>query len=183
MSDLSSNNDFESEPVSQPSKSNNVVWIVLGCLGCGGLGVVILGFLAAIALPSFLNQANRAKASEAKTSVGAMNRAQQAHFLENQAFASSIEELQLGLPSQTANYTYAMAVQPDNASVIITATPVEEPLKRYTGAVFAIEESPGLTTTVTEICESSELGDALPTLNLETGTVDCPPGSTSIDAY
>ena len=37
--------------------------------------IIIIGILSAIALPSFLNQANKAKQSEAKTYVGSMNRA------------------------------------------------------------------------------------------------------------
>jgi type II secretion system protein G len=48
--------------------------------------IIIIGILAAIALPSFLNQANKAKQSEAKTYVGSMNRGQQAYFLENDTF-------------------------------------------------------------------------------------------------
>ena len=43
--------------------------------------IIIIGILAAIALPSFLNQANKARQSEAKSSVGALNRAQQAYYL------------------------------------------------------------------------------------------------------
>ncbi|MCX5963441.1 MAG: prepilin-type N-terminal cleavage/methylation domain-containing protein, partial [Cyanobacteria bacterium] len=35
--------------------------------------IIIIGILASIALPSFLNQANKAKQSEAKTYVGSMN--------------------------------------------------------------------------------------------------------------
>ena len=37
--------------------------------------IIIIGILSAIALPSFLNQANKAKQSEAKTYIGSMNRA------------------------------------------------------------------------------------------------------------
>ena len=40
--------------------------------------IIIIGILSAIALPSFLNQANKAKQSEAKQYTGSMNRAQQA---------------------------------------------------------------------------------------------------------
>ncbi|HBB34438.1 MAG TPA: hypothetical protein DC064_22270, partial [Cyanobacteria bacterium UBA9273] len=40
--------------------------------------IIIIGILSAIALPSFLNQANKAKESEAKQYTGSMNRAQQA---------------------------------------------------------------------------------------------------------
>ena len=51
--------------------------------------IIIIGILSAIALPSFLNQANKAKQSEAKTYVGSMNRAQQAYYLENDSFVDS----------------------------------------------------------------------------------------------
>ncbi|MGB5916292.1 MAG: type IV pilin-like G/H family protein, partial [Phormidesmis sp.] len=48
--------------------------------------IIIIGILSASALPSFLNQANKAKQSEAKTYTGSMNRAQQAYYLENSEF-------------------------------------------------------------------------------------------------
>lgn len=182
MSGLLPNKDVEVSSTPQSGKGTNVLWMVLACLGCAGLGVfmlIMLSILAAIALPSFLNQARRAKAAEAKAAVGSVSRGQQAYFLAKESFASSIEELGLGLKSQTSNYTYGMEVQPDGTSVIITATPVEEPLKYYTGAVFVVEDpfsSPN--TTVAQICESYQpLELALPSLNIETQTIDCPPNS------
>ena len=183
MSNAPSDHGFIEESPEQASeqKSNNVLWIVLGCLGCGGLGIIIVGILAAIALPSFLNQANKARQSEAKTYVGAMNRGQQAYFIENRAFSPSIEALEIGIPATTSNYSYSLEVQPDGASVIITATPLEEPLKHYTGAVFAVGETPDTATTIAEVCESSEaLTSASPSLNPTTETIDCPPGSTPL---
>ncbi|MGB7084463.1 MAG: type IV pilin-like G/H family protein, partial [Phormidesmis sp.] len=59
--------------------------------------IIIIGILSAIALPSFLNQANKAKQSEAKTYVGSMNRAQQAYYLERGAFTGTITDLGLGI--------------------------------------------------------------------------------------
>ncbi|MFM8005892.1 MAG: prepilin-type N-terminal cleavage/methylation domain-containing protein, partial [Dolichospermum sp.] len=44
--------------------------------------IIIIGILSAIALPSFLSQAAKSKQTEAKTFVGAVNRAQQAHRME-----------------------------------------------------------------------------------------------------
>lgn len=68
--------------------------------------IIIIGILSAIALPSFLNQANKAKQSEAKTYVGSMNRAQQAFYLEQNQFAADGEfgSLGLGIATQTTNY-------------------------------------------------------------------------------
>lgn len=72
--------------------------------------IIIIGILSAIALPSFLNQANKAKQVEAKTSVGALNRAQQAYYLENNQFADNdgFGKLGLGIKTQTENYVYAI---------------------------------------------------------------------------
>jgi type IV pilus assembly protein PilA len=68
--------------------------------------IIIIGILAAIALPSFLNQANKARESEATTYIGSMNRAQQAFYLENNAFATDMTALELGI-ANSANYTYS----------------------------------------------------------------------------
>lgn len=71
--------------------------------------IIIIGILAAIALPSFLNQANKAKESEAKEYVGSENRAQQAYYLEKSNFVvdtTNIGSLGLGIATQTSNYNY-----------------------------------------------------------------------------
>lgn len=63
------------------------------------LGIALVGEEA------LLKQANKAKESEAKQYVGAMNRAQQAFFLENNQFGSDLDKLGLGIKSNTENYT------------------------------------------------------------------------------
>jgi prepilin-type N-terminal cleavage/methylation domain-containing protein len=68
--------------------------------------IIIIGILSAIALPSFLNQAKKARQSEAKTYVGSLNRGQQAFYTENDAFSSTIDAMGVGVATQTANYTY-----------------------------------------------------------------------------
>ena len=49
--------------------------------------VIIIGVLAAIALPNLLGQVGKARESEAKSQLGAINRAQQAFFTERGEFA------------------------------------------------------------------------------------------------
>jgi len=71
--------------------------------------IIIIGILAAIALPSFLNQAAKARQSEAKTYVGSMNRAQQAYYLEKQQFAPNLVTLAVGIAQTTENYGYGVA--------------------------------------------------------------------------
>jgi prepilin-type N-terminal cleavage/methylation domain-containing protein len=68
--------------------------------------IIIIGILSAIALPSFLNQAKKARQSEAKTYVGSLNRGQQAFYTENDAFTTSVDAMGVGVATQTANYTY-----------------------------------------------------------------------------
>lgn len=71
--------------------------------------IIIIGILAAIALPSLLAQVNKAKQAEAKQNIGALNRAQQAYFLENGSFVStSLSALGVGIKSQTVNYIYTI---------------------------------------------------------------------------
>ena len=76
--------------------------------------IIIIGILSAIALPSFLNQANKARQSEAKTYIGSMNRAQQAYYLENAEFVDAqadFEDLAMGISTQTENYTYRVSTK------------------------------------------------------------------------
>lgn len=53
--------------------------------------VIIIGILSSIALPQFLNQASRARQSEAESTLGAINRAQQVHRLQNPEFGDLAE--------------------------------------------------------------------------------------------
>jgi type IV pilus assembly protein PilA len=123
--------------------------------------IIIIGILSAIALPSFLNQANKAKQSEAKTYVGSMNRAQQAYYLEKNAFvaaATDFGKLGLGVSTQTVNYKYeTVAGGAKSASVVNTANTVvtTAPLKAYAGGVVigsitATSEA----TTLAVLCEA-----------------------------
>jgi type IV pilus assembly protein PilA len=118
--------------------------------------IIIIGILSAIALPSFLNQSAKARASEARTNVGAMNRAQQAYYLENQKFAvgdKAIENLSIGI-KETDNYKYAAtAIGADNKGVVNTAEAKNEDLKGYAGAVFKEGDS-----TRAILCEAEKAG-------------------------
>jgi type IV pilus assembly protein PilA len=120
--------------------------------------IIIIGILSAIALPSFLNQANKAKQSEAKTYVGSMNRAQQAYYLEQNTFAlaGEIGKLGLGIATQTSNYSYtitgvASAVTNQGGVILASA-----PLKNYLGGVgVTTQAATSEATTIALLCESS----------------------------
>jgi len=55
--------------------------------------VIIIGVLAAIALPNLLGQVGKARVSEGKTGVGALNRAQQVYRVENPTFGNDASVL------------------------------------------------------------------------------------------
>jgi type IV pilus assembly protein PilA len=134
--------------------------------------IIIIGILSAIALPSFLNQANKAKQSEAKTYVGSANRAQQAYFLEKNAFAPDLTTLELGI-SNTANYSYVIAAGGTGTSSTSTATATPSGVLRgYQGRVW-IEATSGATGTATSkavLCEGSPGGVPTTTNSTSCGT-------------
>jgi prepilin-type N-terminal cleavage/methylation domain-containing protein len=131
--------------------------------------IIIIGILSAIALPSFLNQANKAKQSEAKQYAGSMNRAQQAAFAENGKFGSNVEVLGLGIRTQTENYKYSViaqgAITSATTQVGNVAAGQSTALKSYIGSVALVlpQGSPDKTSTAV-LCESTGAGVAAPTL-------------------
>ncbi len=70
--------------------------------------IIIIGILAAIALPSFLSQANKARMAEAKSYIGSMNRTQHGYYLQFSQFASSVDSLGIGLSQGTTHYNYSI---------------------------------------------------------------------------
>ncbi len=124
--------------------------------------IIIIGILAAIALPSFLNQANKAKQSEAKSYVGTLNRTQQAYYLEKGQFASSLDVLSNPIASQTENYTYSATVADAGTNVENVTSKADSrkaALKAYAG-MAAISTTTGTSeaNTVAILCEKSAIG-------------------------
>jgi type II secretory pathway pseudopilin PulG len=91
--------------------------------------------LAAVALPSLLScNTGKVKQVEARNTVGAMNRAQQAYNLEKGGFAGSIDKLGIGIRTETTNYSYSIRVTKGAAfHYAITKQPN---FKSYVGAVW-----------------------------------------------
>jgi len=136
--------------------------------------IIIIGILSAIALPSFLNQANKAKQSEAKTYVGSMNRAQQAYYLEKGEFTDGLGDLGLGIRPTTDNYVYSTASTGATGSVAYSSGETRsESLKAYAGGVGVVNVSDADTdkTTIAVLCEASAAGTGNlipPTITSET---------------
>lgn len=152
--------------------------------------IIIIGILAAIALPSFLNQANRARQTEAVTNVGAINRGQQAYILEEDFFSNSISALGIGIKVESESYEFgqsATAGTADNigdilgvnstgtvgydaggaaatyqSGALVYAAPVNPvKLKGYAGGTYLLAETnTGEVTSTTILCEENEAGTA-----------------------
>jgi type IV pilus assembly protein PilA len=124
--------------------------------------IIIVGVLAAIALPSFLNQIGKARGSEGKTNVGTINRSQQAYRLETNSFAPALTNLDARISGKFYSYSVATvaATAATNATVATTATTVanSSELKNYSGAVAQNGDFFGQV-----ICESTAVGGTAPT--------------------
>jgi len=140
--------------------------------------IIIIGILAAIALPSFLNQSNKAKQSEAKTYVGTLNKGQQAYYTEKSIFGSTIDILGIGVKSTTVNYNYASTALPVSATVSSNAaqsTGVAIPvaLRSYAGTVqLNVVATTSDVTSLATLCEANLAGPTaapVPTLNSSNG--------------
>jgi type IV pilus assembly protein PilA len=121
--------------------------------------IIIVGVLAAIALPSFLNQIGKARGSEGKTNIGTINRSQQAYRLEANTFAPGLTNLDARVSGKF--YTYVVSGAGTSvASVAATSTGIAATaeLKTYSGAVAQSGDFFGQV-----ICESTAVGAAAPT--------------------
>jgi prepilin-type N-terminal cleavage/methylation domain-containing protein len=79
--------------------------------------VIIIGVLAAVALPNLLGQVGKARESEAKTALGALNRSQQGYFLEKGKFyVGTALDGALGVASGDKFYNIANSTASDTAT-------------------------------------------------------------------
>jgi len=110
--------------------------------------IIIIGILAAIALPSFLNQANKARESEAKTYIGSMNRGQQAYYLENDAFGT-LAQIGIGIPTSTGYYKYD-----STTGALSTAAKTKGAVRDFSGIVVVTGTGASALSTA-KVCEGS----------------------------
>ncbi|MEG4998379.1 type IV pilin-like G/H family protein [Microcoleus sp. B4-D4] len=137
--------------------------------------IIIIGILSAIALPSFLSQANKAKQTEAKQYVSSINKGMQAYYAENTKFTTDVSLLGLGLKTQTTNYGYSIGATSAEGVTSVAApnAAAAASLKGYAGAVaVTAPDASGASGTQTILCETT--GPGAPTAAialLGTGTV------------
>jgi serine/threonine protein kinase len=150
---LANKNPLTISPVPEPIARSK--YIDLGVLTFLQYGIVVCVFWI---LSNLMMSDRKTTNAEARSYVGAMNRAQQVYRREQGQFAPSYQALQIGLPSQSKNYQYSMQVTP--LASFHRATPrhqksdgLQKP-KGHVGAVFAT----GPKTTAPMFCQAESAG-------------------------
>jgi len=132
-----------------------------GCL-FALLSICGLGFIwFLIAWPSLISCVNPGKQAEGKQNIGAVNRAQQAYYLEDNKFSNSVRELGIGIQTDTVNYRYWIVYPFNNNQYAMNiAQSKSSKVKSYVGLNYVV---PGATIngvteklTLGRICESEE---------------------------
>jgi type IV pilus assembly protein PilA len=120
---------------------------------------------------------------QAQAYIGAMNRSQQAVFLEKSEFAASLEEL--AVQPQPGAYTYSVQRQPGKVKIAIHRATTPQPGEpNFLGLVYAVPDANNDTVTFSQICQTPDpIAPDLklpppPTANVE--TIACPPGFTAV---
>ena len=90
--------------------------------------IVIIGILAGLTIPKYLKTTTRAKAVEAKLMLREIYNLQHAYYLENDAYANTLEELgfeQDRLKTEGGNARYKIAIiSVSDTGFVATATSV-----------------------------------------------------------
>jgi len=106
--------------------------------------VAIIGVLAAIAIPNFLNYQCKAKQSEAKSSLGTIRTAQEAYYAEYDNYSDDLGAI--GFDTKGAKrYTYSTTT---DSNTTFTATASGDPKASHEGPdIWTIDHNGSLTNT------------------------------------
>lgn len=123
--------------------------------------VIIIGILAAVAIPNVLLQVGKARETEAKTNLSAIGQSQQAYFIQRGTFADQINKLDIYI-SSSGFYNYP---DPSTANSLIVKHTATDPnasnrgTRNYSMGVYFITGDFGII-----LCQSNDVG----------GTVEAP---------
>ena len=128
--------------------------------------------------------------AEVKQYIRAMNRAQQAYYVEKNSFSNSIDNLGLGIKKDTSVYSYRIlspmnpvqnveelkSLPVEKERAIALASPKKPGFKSYMGIVWTFQISDGQATTKSIVCEWE--GNLYPSIlpEISNQQISCPPG-------
>ena len=129
--------------------------------------VIIIGVLAAIALPNLLGQVGKGRQAEARNNLGVINRAQEAYYAQNSNFATSISAIGAQIPTLLYYSTPVMGTLGSSPSTFISYSmqaqaPYNGTAKNYAAAVAA--DSNGNYGAI--ICESINYASQAPAISI-----------------
>ena len=119
--------------------------------------VVIVGIVAAVAMPNFLSQVGKARETEAKSNLSSIGQSQQAYFIEKSIFADEINKLVVNLPPDGA-YTFPDPVSADSLlvkHVAIDSAALQQSTRNYGMGVYFFARDFGIV-----LCQSNDIGGA-----------------------
>lgn len=119
--------------------------------------VIIIGILAAIALPNLLSNAGKAKETEAISRVKEYINAQATYRMEKGEWTSDWDEL--GVSSNSNNYTYELANVGETSRIV--AVPKNEDIKAVAGGVGVGSNQ----TLISGICKAAKAGKEFAVIN------------------
>ncbi len=128
--------------------------------------IIIVGILSAVALPSFLNQGNKAKETEAAVNISAINQAQEIFRIApgNTRFATGFDALDVGIDTDTSNYNYSISGSNESYAGV-TAIPDDTSAVRGLSGAIALKNGIILKT----ICKKNNVGSIVAPTISETG--------------
>jgi type IV pilus assembly protein PilA len=142
--------------------------------------VIIIGILAAIALPSYLNLTASSKQSEGRQNITSVIHAQQVWATENPTFVTTFDALAVGVVKGSGNvdsstssvYSYEMSIPTtaipattngaSNQVIGVRAAAKDAKLRGYSGGVNSYLNAASQQTWSSTVCEAVQTGTGVP---------------------
>jgi hypothetical protein len=139
-------------------------------------------YLDPVAQPQSVEESAEAAQAEVLGYPFILGAAQQAYYLENGTFAQTIDQLGIGIKSETANYRYQVEPQGNGTEQVKIMAQAKRPrLYSITAVVFKtkpkVVDYDVLLVTACWTEQPSLIAPEMPKINPETRTILCPPGS------
>lgn len=124
-----------------------------------------------------VQQTSKARQLEGRNNIGAFSRAQQAYFMEQNRFSSNLDDLGVGIKSETENYSYSINLI-GASGVQGIAIPRKNGLRSVTSGIFVIkDDTNNEATTSFALCESEQPSKSPPPPPQLIGKeIQCPSG-------